>query len=124
MVEKQSSLEKGMHKTEDLRRGIKFNTRLAFNPQVGPYIRQQARDLIPIISQEMEQVSQQKAYDFKGDKPSSEIQPRARFPRSTRPQRSSTLRRQVVMDTEELNGGRKRRRTRRRRRNNVKKSNK
>jgi hypothetical protein len=52
--------------------------------------------------------------EFEGEPPQASP-PKPRYPKSSKPQKSSSLKRQIVMDTEELSGGRPTRRRRARR---------
>jgi hypothetical protein len=113
MAEKQSPLEKSIHKMEDLVREQKVNMALAFDPRVSREKRQQAKAVIPEIEADIDKVFQQGRRAFKGEKISTTVQPPAKYPKSTKPQRSSSLKNQIVMD-EELSGGRTRRRRARR----------
>lgn len=106
MVERQSPLETNIHKLEDLVREREVNMTLAFSPKVSREKRQQAKEVLPEIEKDMQQVFQQTKRAFKGDKPSTAVQPPARFPKSSKPQKSSSLKQQIVMDTSELDGGR------------------
>jgi hypothetical protein len=105
MAEKQSPLEKSIHQMEDLVREQNVNMALAFDPRVTREKRQQAKAVIPEIEADIDKVFQQGRRAFKGEKIPTAVQPPAKYPKSTKPQKSSSLKQQIIMD-EELSGGR------------------